>query len=102
MKHKRALWAAGLGLFTVTLLPLTFHGQPGPPQPATALATPRATPADPSPQRHPRVEAAIRHLEEARQELEAAQGEFHGHRVRALGHVKQAIEECHRALESDR
>ncbi len=67
MRHGRTLWAAGLGLFTVTLLPLAFHGQPGPPQPATPLATPVAGAADPSPQRHPRIEAAIRHLELARQ-----------------------------------
>jgi hypothetical protein len=98
MKPKLTLWAAGLALLAAALLLLVFHAQPGSARPSAAVATAPSAAASPAPQRHPRIEAAIRHLEEARRELEAAPAEFHGHRVKAIGHVNQAIEECNKAL----
>ena len=96
MKQKLTLWALALAVVGATLLPLAFRAQPGTPPPA-----PPAAAASPAPQ-HPRIDAAIHHLEEAKRELQAAPEEFHGHRAKAIGHVDQALEECHKALESVR
>jgi hypothetical protein len=40
----------------------------------------------------------MRHLEEAKKELEAAPKEFHGHRHMAIVRVDQALDECHKAI----
>ena len=98
MKRTLISWAVGVALLAATLLPVVFHAQPGSPQPSAPAATPRAGAANPAPQRHPRIEAAIRNLEEARRELEAAPAEFHGHRAKAIAHVDHALEECRKAL----
>jgi len=103
MKIRLTLWALAVVLLGVALVPLCFHAQPASPQPAvTAAATPNPVAASPAPQHHPRIEAAIQHLEQAKHELEAAPEEFHGHRAKAITHVDQALEECHKALESVR
>jgi hypothetical protein len=102
MKQRLTLWAAGVALLAATLLPIVFHAQPGSPQPGAPAATPPVAAASPAPQRHPRIVAAIRNLEQARRELDAAEGDFHGHRAKAIGHVNQAIEECNKALEFPR
>ncbi len=99
MKRTLISCAVGVALLAVALLPVVFHAQPGSPRPgAAAAATPGAAAAGPAPQHHPRIEAAIRHLEEAKAELEAAPAEFHGHRVKAIAHVNQALDECGKAL----
>jgi hypothetical protein len=46
--------------------------------------------------------AAVRHLEQAKEELEAAEPQFHGYRVKAIEHVNRALEECRRGMESAR
>jgi hypothetical protein len=102
MKQRLTLWAAGVALLAATVLPLVFFAQPGSSQPGTPPATARAAAASPAPQHHPRIEAAIHHLEEAKRELEAAPEEFHGHRAKAIALVDQALEQCHKALESVR
>ena len=102
MTKRLTVWAVGLAVVVAASLPLVFHAQPRSPQPAAAAAaTPSPVPpaASPAPQHHPRIEAAIHHLEEAKHELEAAPEEFHGHRVKAIEHVNHALEECHKALE---
>ncbi|MGA2135218.1 MAG: hypothetical protein ABSH50_23270 [Bryobacteraceae bacterium] len=48
---------------------------------------------------HPRIRAAHKHLEEAREELKHAAHDYDGHRAKALEHVNHAIEECDRAME---
>jgi len=101
MKRTLISWAVGVALLAATLLPVVFHAQPGSPRPSALAATPGAAAASPAPQRHPRIEAAIHHLEEARQELAAAPAEFHGHRAKAIEHVDRALQECRRALEVD-
>ncbi len=53
-------------------------------------------------ERHPEMRAAIRHLEQARESLQKAAHDFHGHRARALELTDQALRECREALESDR
>jgi hypothetical protein len=102
MTKRLIVLALGLAVVVGASLPLVFHAQPRSPQPAAAAAaTPSPVPpaASPAPQRHPRIEAAIRHLEEAKHELQAAPEEFHGHRVKAIEHVDRALAECHKALE---
>jgi len=101
MTKRLTVWAVGLALVAAASLPLVFHAQPRSAQPAaSAAATPSPVPAaSPAPQHHPRIEAAMHHLEEAKRELEAAPEEFQGHRVKAIEHVNQALGECHRALE---
>ena len=101
MKLRLTLWAAGLALLAGILLPLVFHARPGSAQPGAPPVSARVAAASPAPQHHhPRIEAAIRHLEEAKHELEAAPAEFHGHRVKAIEHVNRALAECNRALET--
>ena len=58
------------------------------------MCTPAFTQPD-----HPRIRAARHHLEEAREELAHAEHDYHGHRVKAIEHVRAAIEQCDRALE---
>jgi hypothetical protein len=100
MKKRLTLWAVGLAILGAALLPLVFQAQPRSPQPAVSPATPAAPAATPAPPQHPRIEAAMRHLEEAKKELQAAPDEFHGHRHMAIVRVDQALDECHKALAS--
>ena len=53
-------------------------------------------------EKHPEIEAAMTHLKEAKQNLEHANHDFGGHRVTALKHVNEALEECRQALEFDK
>ena len=53
-------------------------------------------------ERHPEIVAAIEHLREAKRNLESARHDFGGHRVKALEHVNEALEECNQALNFDR
>jgi hypothetical protein len=48
---------------------------------------------------HPRVHEALEALRGAREHMAHAEGEFHGHRARAIEHIDAAIheaEECER------
>jgi hypothetical protein len=51
---------------------------------------------------HPEIASAMMHLKEAKQNLEHAAHDFGGHRVTALKHVNEALEECRLALAADR
>jgi anion-transporting ArsA/GET3 family ATPase len=53
-------------------------------------------------EKHPEIHAAIRHLQEAKNNLEHAAHDFGGHRAAALKHVNEALEECHAALAFDK
>lgn len=55
-----------------------------------AAPAPAATPMPP----HPRVEHAIEALRSAREHMEHAEGEFHGHRDAAIHHIDEAIKEA--------
>jgi len=48
--------------------------------------------------RHPRIVAAQGHLMKAQEELGRASGEFGGHRLKAIEHVRMALRECEAAL----
>jgi hypothetical protein len=51
---------------------------------------------------HPEMEAAKKHLLEAKNNLEHAAHDFGGHRAKALEHVNQALEECNQAMNFDK
>jgi Skp family chaperone for outer membrane proteins len=53
-------------------------------------------------EQHPEIAAAMHHLKEAKESLEHANHDFGGHRVAALKHINEAIEECRQALEFDK
>jgi len=47
---------------------------------------------------HPRIVAARGHLAKAQEELNHAIGEFGGHRLKAIEHIRIAMRECDEAL----
>jgi len=51
------------------------------------------------PQRYPELHGALRHLEQARDNLTNAAHDFHGHRAKALEHTSKAIDEVNKAIE---
>lgn len=55
------------------------------------LAFPAAAAA---PETHPHIHAALEAMRSAKQSLEAAAHEFHGHRVKAIEHLNEAIHEA--------
>jgi hypothetical protein len=61
--------------------------------PAVAPTSPAAVAPTPMPP-HPRVEHALEALRSARDHMAHAEGEFHGHRDRAIEHIDQAIHEA--------
>ena len=74
----------------------------GPKAPAPAVAASPASPAAAAPApmpQHPRVHEALEAMRSARDHMAHAEGEFHGHRARAIEHLDAAIheaEECER------
>ena len=85
MKKRMLLsFAAGV-VFTLAVL-LSFN------------LTSRASGA--TPQRYPEMHGALRHLEQARDNLTNAALDFHGHRAKALEHTNKAIDEVNKAIES--
>jgi hypothetical protein len=50
--------------------------------------------AAPVPPPHPRVHAAIEALRSARDHMQHAEGEFHGHRDKTIEHIDAAIHEA--------
>ncbi len=65
---------------------------------AAAPAAPAAVAPTPVPP-HPRVHEAIEAMRNAREHMAHAEGEFHGHRAKAIEHLDMAIheaEECER------
>jgi hypothetical protein len=72
------------------LLTLAFpSGAASPKAPATVAAA-AVAPVPP----HPRVEHALEALRSAREHMEHAEGEFHGHRAKAVEHIDAAIHEA--------
>lgn len=86
-------------LITATLLlTLAFPvGAAGPKAAATPVAAAAATPAaaaSPAMPPHPNIEAALEAMHNARHHLDDAAHDFHGHRVKAIEHLDQAIHEA--------
>jgi len=60
-----------------------------------------ARPSNP-PERHPEMHAALRHLKDAKTNLEKGDHDFGGHRVAAVSATDQAIKEVEAALAFDK
>ena len=64
-----------------------------PPVPAAA-AIPAAPAAPAAPEPHPQIHEALEAMRNAKHHLESAAHDFHGHRVKAIEHLDQAIREA--------
>src|ERR1035438_7641086 len=82
--------AAPLAVPARAAAPGATHG-PGAPRPPSAAA-PAATQEPGGPR--PRVHEAIEAMRNAREHLQQAQGNFHGHREKAIEHLNAAIHEA--------
>ena len=86
-------------LITATLL-LTMGLTASAAGPATPAAMPAAAPAAPAAAAptpmppHPHVREALEAMHRAKDEMQAAEAEFHGHRKRAIEHLDAAIHEA--------
>jgi hypothetical protein len=84
------LMIAATLLFTMAL-----PGAAGPKAAAVAAAAPASPAVAPAPlYSHPRVEHALESLHAAKEHMEHAEGEFHGHRAKAIEHIDAAIHEA--------
>lgn len=61
--------------------------------PVPAAAAPAAPAAAPMPP-HPHIDEALEAMRNAKHHLETAEHDFHGHRVKAIEHLNQAIHEA--------
>lgn len=66
---------------------------------ATVLLTLAFSTAAPVPPPHPRVHDAIEEMRHAKEHMEHADGEFHGHRARAIEHIDAAIHEAETCMQ---
>ncbi len=85
-------------LITATLLltlafPAAAAGPKGPAVVAAVPASPAVAAPVPQPP-HPRVHEAVEEMRRAKEHLEHAEGEFHGHRSKAIEHLERAIHEA--------
>src|ERR1022692_740046 len=87
-------------LITATLLltlafPVAAAGPKAPAVPsapvAAAVPAPVAAPAMPP---HPHIDEALEAMRNAKHHLETAEHDFHGHRMKAIEHLNQAIREA--------
>jgi len=61
---------------------------------SAAAAVPATTPAAAMPERHPHIEEALESMRGAKRQLESAEHDFAGHRVKAIEHLDRAIREA--------
>jgi hypothetical protein len=84
-----------LVILVTVLLTLAFSAAAASPKAAAAVAPPSPAAAAPTPMPpHPRVANALESLRSARGHMEHADGEFHGHRAKAIEHIDAAIHEA--------
>jgi hypothetical protein len=86
-------------VMATVLLMLAFPAAaagPKPPVPATpaVAGAPAGHPAAAMPERHPHIDEALEHMRAAKHELEVAEHDFEGHRVKSIEHLDQAIHEA--------
>lgn len=86
-------------LFTLALNASAAGPKAAPSVAAVAPASPAIAAPAPMPPPHPRIHEAIEGMRHAREQLQHAEGDFHGHRAQAIEHLEKAIheaEECER------
>jgi hypothetical protein len=72
------------------------------PPPAAGAAPATVKPSVMHHEHHPEIHKAIRKLKGAKEDLEKAEHDYGGHRVKAIEAINQALEELRAALESDK
>ena len=81
------------------LFALAFTAAAGPRTSGTPAVAPASAAVVAPPYSHPRVEHAIESLRSARDHMQHAEGEFHGHRDRTIEHIDAAIHEAEICLQ---
>ncbi len=87
-------------LITATLLlalafPVAATGPRTPVAPVAVPVSAAAPAAAQSPgERHPRIHEALEAMRSAREQLQHAEGNYHGHRDKAIEHLNHAIQEA--------
>ncbi len=84
-------------MMATLLFTLAFTAAAAGPKPAPAAVI-NAAPVAPSPvatpERHPHIDEALEHMRAAKHELEVAEHDFGGHRVKSIEHLNQAMHEA--------
>ena len=81
-------------LFTLAF-PAAAAGPKAPAAPAPPVASAPAAPAvAPVPERHPHIDEALEAMRSAKHQLETADHDFDGHRVKSIEHLDKAIHEA--------
>jgi hypothetical protein len=81
-------------LFTLAF-PAAAAGPKAPAAPAPpAAAVPAAPTVAPVPERHPHIDEALEAMRSAKHQLETADHDFDGHRVKSIEHLDRAIHEA--------
>lgn len=86
-------------LITATLVfglafPAAAAGPKAPAAPVPAVAPVPAAAVAPVPDRHPHIDEALESMRAAKHQLEIAEHDFDGHRVKSIEHLNQAIREA--------
>ena len=87
-----------LSIAATLLLCLAFSAAANPKTPSATMAPAALAVAAPMPPPHPRVEHALEAMRSAREHMTRAEGEFHGHRDKAIEHLDAAIHEAETCL----
>jgi hypothetical protein len=95
VKNRLIIALAIVALVFVLSFPLVAPAAPPAPKPQPA---PAATPA---PEGHPEIHAAIDSLRHAREHLDHAAHDYHGHRTEAIGAIDNAIHQLQICLQYD-
>ena len=99
-EHMRKIGFLTLLIMATLLFALAFPAAAAGPKTSTtpapaAAATPAPHPvAAPVPERHPRIDEALEHMRAAKKQLESAEHDFGGHRVKSIEHLDAAIREA--------
>lgn len=99
MRRTLLVTATALALAAAMLLPAGHTVKASGAQVAAPMRVGRARAG--GAERHPEIRQGLRHLQMAKAALEKGQHDFQGHRVAAIKHVDEAIEECQAALKAD-
>ena len=93
-----------IGLFSLVIMaalvltlafPVAAAGPKAAVVPVPAIGAVPATPvAAPTPEAHPHIDEALEAMRTAKHQLETAEHDFAGHRVKAIAHLDLAIKEA--------
>jgi hypothetical protein len=98
-EHLKKIGLLTLLILATLLFTLAFTAAAaGPKAPAAPVPAAAAIPATPAaaatPEEHPHIHEALEAMRNAKHHLETAEHDFHGHRVKSIEHLNQAIHEA--------